>query len=137
MSLLDWLWGNSAISIIVEGRNSANSGGLVVQRELPQSSPFLWVPHFFGQEEPSAGGQTSLAGPLQGMGLTSEFPSFSVDTLGEEMAAYSSILAWKIPWTEEPAGLQSLGSQSDMTERLSARARMHTHIHTHTHTHTV
>ena len=48
MSLLDWLWGNSAISIIVEGRNSANSGGLVVQRELPQSSPFLWVPHFFG-----------------------------------------------------------------------------------------
>ena len=50
------------------------------------------------------------------MGLTSEFPSLSVDTLGEEMAAYSSILAWKIPWTEEPAGLQSLGSQSDMTE---------------------
>ena len=28
------------------------------------------------------------------------------------MATYSSILAWKIPWTEEPGGLQSLGSQS-------------------------
>ena len=27
------------------------------------------------------------------------------------MAAHSSILAWEIPWTEEPGGLQSLGSQ--------------------------
>ena len=27
------------------------------------------------------------------------------------MAAHSSILAWKIPWTEEPGGLQSMGSQ--------------------------
>ena len=29
----------------------------------------------------------------------------------DEMAAYSSILAWKIPWTEEPGRLQSMGSQ--------------------------
>ena len=28
------------------------------------------------------------------------------------MATYSSILAWRIPWTEEPGGLQSMGSQS-------------------------
>ena len=28
------------------------------------------------------------------------------------MATHSSILAWEIPWTEEPGGLQSLGSQS-------------------------
>ena len=34
------------------------------------------------------------------------------DPPGEEMAARSSILAWKIPWTEEPGGLQSLGLQS-------------------------
>ena len=32
--------------------------------------------------------------------------------LGEEMAAYSNILAWEIPWPEEPGGLQSMGSQS-------------------------
>ena len=32
-------------------------------------------------------------------------------SLGKEMANYSSILAWKIPWTEEPGGLQSMGSQ--------------------------
>ena len=35
------------------------------------------------------------------------------------MAPHSSTLAWKIPWTEEPGGLQSMGSlESDMTERL-------------------
>ena len=32
-------------------------------------------------------------------------------TLEKEMATYSSILAWRIPWTEEPGGLQSMGSQ--------------------------
>ena len=30
----------------------------------------------------------------------------------KEMAAHSGILAWRIPWTEEPGGLQSMGSQS-------------------------
>ena len=33
------------------------------------------------------------------------------DPLGKEMATHSSILAWRIPWTEEPEGLQSMGSQ--------------------------
>ena len=33
------------------------------------------------------------------------------DPLEEEMATHSSILAWRIPWTEEPGGLQSMGSQ--------------------------
>ena len=33
------------------------------------------------------------------------------DPLEKEMATHSSILAWKISWTEEPGGLQSLGSQ--------------------------
>ena len=33
------------------------------------------------------------------------------DPLEEGMATHSSILAWKIPWTEEPGGLQSIGSQ--------------------------
>ena len=31
--------------------------------------------------------------------------------LEKEMATHSSILAWRIPWTEEPGGLQSMGSQ--------------------------
>ena len=33
------------------------------------------------------------------------------DLLKKEMATYSSILAWRIPWTEEPGGLQSIGWQ--------------------------
>ena len=33
------------------------------------------------------------------------------DLLEKEMATYSSILAWKTPWMEEPGGLQSMGSQ--------------------------
>ena len=37
------------------------------------------------------------------------------DPLEKEMAAHSSILAWRIPWTEEPAGLQSKGSQKSRT----------------------
>ena len=39
------------------------------------------------------------------------------DPLEKGMATHSSILAWEIPWTEEPGGLQSMGLQeSDTTE---------------------
>ena len=42
------------------------------------------------------------------------------ETLEEEMATYSSIVAWEIPWTEQPGGLQSMGSQElGMTYQLS------------------
>ena len=37
------------------------------------------------------------------------------DALEKEMATDSSILAWRIPWTEEPGGLQSIGSQKSQT----------------------
>ena len=41
------------------------------------------------------------------------FQSLSVeDTLEKEMATHSSILAWEIPWTEEPSGLEIKGLQS-------------------------
>ena len=33
------------------------------------------------------------------------------DLLEKDMATHSSILAWRIPWTEDPGGLQSMGSQ--------------------------
>ena len=40
------------------------------------------------------------------------------DPLEEEMAAHSGLLSWRVPWTEEPGGLQSRGRrESDMTER--------------------
>ena len=37
------------------------------------------------------------------------------DPLEEELATHSSILAWEIPWTEEPGGPQSMGSQKSPT----------------------
>ena len=37
------------------------------------------------------------------------------DSLEEEMATHSSILAYTIPWTEKPGGLQSMGSQKSQT----------------------
>ena len=41
------------------------------------------------------------------------------DALEKQMATHSSILAWEIPWTEEPGGLQSMSrKESDTTERL-------------------
>ena len=47
------------------------------------------------------------------------------DLLEKKMATHSSILAWKIPWTEKPGRLQSMGSQeSDTTEWL-----FHSHFH--------
>ena len=40
------------------------------------------------------------------------------DPLEEGMATHSSILAWRISWTEEPGGLQSMGSQRLLTSSL-------------------
>ena len=52
------------------------------------------------------------------------------DPLEKEMTTHSSILAWKIPWTEEPGGLQSMVSQG--VGHNWVRACEHTRAHTHT-----
>ena len=57
------------------------------------------------------------------------------------MAACSSILAWKIPWTEELGGSQRVGlwpmghKQLDMTEHTAHTHTTHTHTHTYIHRH--
>ena len=59
------------------------------------------------------------------------------DPLKEEMATHSSILAWEIPWTEEPDGLQSRGLQTaghDLAVELRAEQKkkeMNTDIYIH------
>ena len=51
--------------------------------------------------------------------LEKHVPSLGLEVpLEEEMATHSSILAWEVPWTEEPGGLQSMGLQKSLT-RLS------------------
>ena len=61
--------------------------------------------------------------------------AYSAGDLGSNlekgMAPHSSILAWKIPWTEEPRGLQSMGLQ-----RVGHDGRTDRYTHTHTHTDT-
>ena len=50
------------------------------------------------------------------------------DHLEKEMATHSSILSWRIPWTEKPGGLQSMDHKElDTTEQLSEHT--HTHIY--------
>ena len=46
------------------------------------------------------------------------------DPLEDGMATHSSVLAWRIPWTEDTGGLKSTGSQRDLTE---ATEYAHTH----------
>ena len=53
--------------------------------------------------------------------------TFHFHALEKEMATHSSVLAWRIPWTKEAGGLQSMGSQ---------RVRHDWTTNTHTHTHT-
>ena len=46
-------------------------------------------------------------------------PLGSEDPLEKDMATHAGVLVWEIPWTEEPGGLQSVGSrESDTTEPL-------------------
>ena len=45
------------------------------------------------------------------------------------MVTHSTILAWKIPWAEEPEGLQSMGSQRVKQDRLCLRIHAHTHTY--------
>ena len=52
------------------------------------------------------------------MGLIPE----SGRSLEKEMATYSKIVAWKIPWIEEPGGLQSMGSQKNWTQLSDQRS---------------
>ena len=56
------------------------------------------------------------------------------DTLEKGMATHSSILAWRIPWTEEPGRLQSMGSQSvghaEHTHKVSKSKWVDARLHT-------
>ena len=55
--------------------------------------------------------QAAVHGVAKSRTRLSDFTfTFHFHALEKEMATHSSILAWRIPWTEEPGGLQSMGS---------------------------
>ena len=56
-----------------------------------------------GKNLPASAGDTRDMGSIPGLGRSP----------GEEMATHSNILAWRILWTEEPGGLQSMELQRD------------------------
>ena len=65
---------------------------------------------------------TNLDRILKSRDITLRTKSLSSQRLEMEMATYSSVLAWRVPWTEEPGGLQSMGSLGvGQTERLPFR----------------
>ena len=67
---------------------------------FPHSYSFAWIFSF----PCSSGGKDSVMQETWVQSLGRE------DPLEKEMATHSSILAWRIPWTEEPGELQSMGS---------------------------
>jgi len=62
------------------------------------------VPQWLSSQESTC--SAGDGGSIPGLGLSLE----------KEMATRSSILAWEVPWTEEPCGLQSMGSQKNQTQ---------------------
>ena len=65
---------------------------------------------------------------MQGAQVTQSQLLGQGEPLEEGMASHSSILAWRIPWTEEPGTLQSIKSQSDTTA-VTEHTRTHTEVH--------
>ena len=57
------------------------------------------------------GGSVVKSLPIQETQETQVLSLGQEEPLEEEMATHSSVFAWRIPWTEEPGGLQSMGSQ--------------------------
>ena len=88
-------------------------------------SPSLLQPHMRkGFPGGSAGKESSWnVGDARSVAL---IPGSGRSPDGEEIATHSTIFAWKIPWTEEPGGLQSVGLQKSHTW-LSTHACMHTY----------
>ena len=60
--------------------------------------------------------KTAVHGVAEGRTRLSDFAfTFHFHALEKEMATHSNILAWRIPWTEEPDRLQSMGSRKNQT----------------------
>ena len=91
-------------------------------------------------KRPSSSSSTSMGFP--GGAAVKSLPASTGDVgsipelgraLEKEMVAHSSLLAWEIPWTEEPGRLQPMESQRVRHDCARTHARTHTRTHAHTH----
>ena len=96
-------------------RNSAEEGTLIIPHSSG-SSGSQPLPMGFAPPQPSLASWEEL--PAGSVGKESACSAGDLglipgqeDPLEKDLATNSSILAWKIPWTEEPGGLQSMGLQ--------------------------
>ena len=87
----------------------------MVDQVLPTVHVSQWAAAFPISFPTRLGGRAGLVGKnppaMQNMQEMRVLSLGQEDPLERIMATYSSILAWRIPWTEEPGGLQSMGSQ--------------------------
>ena len=93
--------------ILIESKTKENHGDLVTGHSLllPKINTFKYICGF-----PSGSGIKNLSA----MQETWVRSLVWKDPLEKEMATQSSALAWKIPWTEEPGRIQSMGSQKEL-----------------------
>ena len=113
----------------LEGLQSGTLPGLMLRAgSVPLKPLHIAIYLDMSQEPPSAKGIKHKAHPqslethfLMVLCTLISLPAKRVQFLGQEdhlekeMASHSSILAWEIPWTEEPGGLQSIKSQKSWT----------------------
>ena len=77
--------------------------GPILKQNISFGISYLYVAFPGGSVVKIQPANEGIAGSIPGLGRSLE----------KEMATHSSILAWKIPWTEEPDGLQSMGSRKE------------------------
>ena len=98
-----WVWANSGRQWRTRKPSVLQSMGLQrVGHDLVTQQP---TPHYWGFPGGSMVKNLPSVQETQVRSLGQEYP------LEKEMTIHSSILAWKTPWTEEPSGLESMGSQ--------------------------
>ena len=101
---VSWSWGFTDSSVDKESACNAGDPGLI-------PGPGRFAGEWMGYPYSCASFVAQLIKNLPAMWDTSVQSLGGEEPLEKGMATHSSILAWKIPWIEEPGGLQSMGLQ--------------------------
>ena len=78
-------------------------------------------------------GGSMVENPSASVGYTGSILGSERSTLEKDMATHSSILAWKIPWTQEPGGLHGPRGHKRVRHDLATKQQQHGHAHMQAH----